>query len=85
MVIVNTTTSYVIKLHGQYVLFSVALLVIGFIEHQGRCSPKEEGFVTSLVKIPCKKNIRPCLIGHVFQVEWWVRHPSVGVNLVVYG
>ena len=31
--IVNTATSCVIKLHGQYVLFSVVMLVIGVIEH----------------------------------------------------
>jgi len=22
---------------------------------------------------------------HVFQVEWWEKHPSVGVHLVYYG
>jgi len=52
--IVNTATSYVIKLHGKYVLFLVVMLVIGVIKHQGWCSPKGEGSVTALVKIPCK-------------------------------
>jgi len=33
--IVNTTRSFVIKLHGQYVLFLVVMLVLGVIEHQG--------------------------------------------------
>ena len=30
-------------------------VVIGVVEHRGRCSPKGEGSVTSLVKIPCNK------------------------------
>jgi len=51
MVIVNTATSYVIKLYEKYVLFSVVLLVIGVIEHRGWCSAKGEGFVITLVKI----------------------------------
>lgn len=54
MVIVNIATSYAIKLHGKYALFSMVLLVIGVIEHQGRCSPKGEGLVTTLVKIHVK-------------------------------
>lgn len=52
--IVNTATSCVINLYGEYVLFSVALLVIGVIQHWGWCSPKGEGSVTTLVNIPCK-------------------------------
>ena len=52
--IVYIATRCVIKLHGKYVLFSVVLLVIGFIEHRGRFSPTGEGFVTTLVKIQCK-------------------------------
>jgi len=33
VIIINIAMSYVIKLHGKYVLFSVDLLVIGFIKH----------------------------------------------------
>jgi len=58
MIFVNNATSYVTKLHGKYVLFSMILLVIGFIEHKGRCSPKGEGYIIALVKIHVK-NIRP--------------------------
>ena len=58
MVIVNIAMSYLIKLHGEYVFFFSSLLVASVIEHQGRCSPKGEGFVTTLVKNPCK-NIKP--------------------------
>jgi len=54
MVIVNIVMRCVIKLYGKYVLLLTALLVIGVIEHRGWCSPKGEGFVTSLVKNPCK-------------------------------
>jgi len=53
LVIVNNIMSYVINLYGQYVLFSVVLLVIGVIEHRGWCSPKGEGTVITLLKIPC--------------------------------
>jgi len=53
-IIVNTTMSCVIKLHGKYVLFSVVLLGIGVIEHRRWCPPKGEGYVTSLVKIPSR-------------------------------
>ena len=35
MVVVNTATSWVINIDGQYVI-----LVVGVIEHQGWCSPK---------------------------------------------
>ena len=31
-------------------------VVIGVVEHQGRCSPKVEDTITSLVKIPCNKS-----------------------------
>lgn len=40
VVIVNTTRIFVINIHGQYVLFSTVFLVIGVIEHQGRCSTR---------------------------------------------
>jgi len=78
MVIVNITAIYVIKLHGQYVLFSMVMLVIGTIKHRGRCSPKGEGFVTTLVKIPCKYIYiyMATVMGHVFQAKWWIGHPS---------
>jgi len=52
MVIVNTAMSYVINLHGQYVLYLVVFLVIGAIEHRGQCSLKGVGFVTTLIKKP---------------------------------
>ena len=52
--IVNNATIYVINLHGQYVLFLAVLLVTCVIEHRGRCSPKGDGSITALVKIPCK-------------------------------
>jgi len=32
-------------------------------------------FVTALVKNPCKK-YKTKVMGHVFQVEWWEKHPS---------
>jgi len=48
--IVNTATSYFIKLHGKYVLFSTIMLVIGVIEHQGWYSPKGGGFCNSLAE-----------------------------------
>jgi len=76
IVIVNTAMSYVIKLHGQYVLFSIVLLVIGVIEHRGQCSPKGEGSVIALVKIPCKNIYMATVMEYVFQVEWWGKHPS---------
>jgi len=41
--IVNSSISCVINLHGQYVLFSTVLLVIGVIEQRGWCSPKGGG------------------------------------------
>ena len=59
VVIVNIVTSCVTRLHGKYVFFSVVLLVMGVIEHRGQCSPKGKGSITSLVKNPCKTNIRP--------------------------
>ena len=64
--IVNTATSYFIKLHVHYVLCSVVFLVIGVIEHRGRCSPKGEGSITTQVKIPCKKIYKATVMGHVF-------------------
>jgi len=67
MVILNNATSYVIKLHVQYVLFSEVLLVIGVSEHRGECSPKGDGSVTTLFKNPCKIYIRPWLMGHILQ------------------
>ena len=54
--IVNTTMSFVINFHGQYVSFSAVLLVIGVTEQWGWCSPKGEGYVTTMVKIPCNKS-----------------------------
>jgi len=33
-----------------------SLAIIGVVEHQGRCSPKGEGSVTIVVKIPCNKS-----------------------------
>jgi len=48
VIIVNTTMSCVIKLHGQYVFLSAILLVVGVVEHRGRCSPKGEDFVIAL-------------------------------------
>ena len=53
--IVNTTTSCVVKLHRQYVLFSVVSWFVGVIEKQGRFFPKGEGSVTTLVKNPYNK------------------------------
>ena len=38
--------------------------------------PQGEGFVTTLVKIPCKNILIPRMMGHVFQAEWWARHLS---------
>ena len=50
MVIVNTEVSYVVKLHGKYVMFPVVMLVVGFIEHGERYSPKADGYITTLIK-----------------------------------
>jgi len=41
-------------------------MVIGFVEHQGRISPKGEGFVTTLVKIPCNKGKIITLVDKTF-------------------
>ena len=61
-----------------------SLVVIGVCEHRGWCSHKGEGYLTTLVKIPCNKSnkgkIITRLMGHLFQVENWTRHPSVGVH-----
>lgn len=38
--------------------------------------PLGEGSIIALVKIPCKNISIPRVMGHIFQVEWWARHPS---------
>jgi len=83
MVIVNIATRCVIKLHGKYIFLLIVLLVVGIIKHQGRCSPKGEGFVAALVKNSSKK-YKTIVMIHIFQVEWWEKHPSVDVHLVYY-
>jgi len=60
MVIANTAMTCVIKQHGQYVLLSVVLLVICVSEHRGWCSPKGEGYVTTLAKNSCKIYMTTC-------------------------
>ena len=52
---VNNVMSCVINLHRKCVLFSMVCGFVGVIEHRGWCSPKREGSVTTLVKIPCNK------------------------------
>ena len=75
MIIVNTTTSFFIKLHRQYVLISTVLLVVGVIEQRGQCSLKGEGSVTTLVKTHVKI-YKTTVMGYVIQAEWWEKHPS---------
>jgi len=52
---------------------SEVLLFVGVIEHQGQCSPKGEGFVTTLVKNLCNKvnkgKIITKVMALVFQAE----------------
>ena len=70
VVIVNTAMSWVIKFHMLYDFFQqfVGLQVSLNIE-------EGEGSVRALVKI-LVKSIRPWLKGHLFQAEWWKKHPS---------
>jgi len=53
MVTINVATSYVIKLHGQYVCLSVVLLR-SWCRLTLRMVFLEGGSITSLVKNPCK-------------------------------
>jgi len=68
--------SCVINIHGQYVLVSAPLLVVGVIEHRGRCSPKGEGSVKNLVKNSCKTNIRPRSWDMYSKLNGGKKHPS---------
>jgi len=74
---------------GSIFFLLVVLLVVGVIKHQEWYSPKGEGYVTTLVKIPHNKVIKGKLItkvmGNVFQAECWEKHRSLGVHLVYYG
>ena len=76
VIIVITTTSCVINLHGQYVLFSVVLFVISVIEHQGWCYPKRERVLLQpWLKIHVKM-YKTTVMGHIFQDEWWEKNPG---------
>ena len=55
VIILNTALSYVIKLHGQYVFFSAVMLRSWCGITSRMMFPKGDGFVTTLVKIPCIK------------------------------
>ena len=56
VIIVNTASRYVIKLHGQYVCFSVVLLRSWRGLTLRTVFSKGGGYVTALVKIPCNKS-----------------------------
>ena len=56
VIIVNNASSYVIKLHGQYVSFSAFFLRSWCGLKPSMIFPKGEGSVTSLMKIPRNKS-----------------------------
>jgi len=66
-----------------------SLVVVGVIQHRGRCSPKGEGSVTTLVKFHVNKvnkgKIITMVMGHLLQAEYFAIHFGVGVQLVYYG
>jgi len=78
---------------GGMFFFSLVFLFVGFIKHRGRCSPKGEGSVIALLKIPCnivnKGKIITKVMRHLFQVEsseknilglLWLRETCKGIG-----